>query len=180
MERNKKWMIFAMVVLAIITITILQKQNHSTMKRGYKYVRTAPVEHENGTIDYGYTSTIMVYDRTDLNGNLWMHYPKDFYEGKRFGTQSKKISSIFNDGNWISVDELWTGEKTSLQQLEGTLIHRIKPTPMGNGNIDRSFCNYPVILLSATKYHLIAAYPDGDVLILDCRYADPSDWESWQ
>lgn len=145
------------------------------MVKGVAYIRIAPVKYANGCMDYSYTHEPMAFDGVASNGEFIMHYLG--INAEFLGTTPKKMGLEFSDSNWISVDKIKVGVKTSLHRHKGKMIKRVKPTPMGNGKYDTSYIKNAVELVSATRYHLVVFDNQlGKEIILDVRYANPDDW----
>lgn len=146
------------------------------MIKGIEYLRIAPAKYANGREDYSYCGTAMVFDGMDENGNFIMHYPAGSIDGKALGTSPQNMGKPFSDGNWRPVDNPKTGVKTALHKFKGMKIQRVRPTNLGNGNLDYSFYRESVYLVSATRYHLVVKDELLEEMILDVRYANPDDW----
>ncbi len=142
--------------------------NANRLKKGVKYIRIAPATYATGIEDYSFHNSSLIFDGYGILGKLRFH-------SDEFGTIS--LPKAFDDQNWIPLRDITKMPKTSLNNLRGKWIQRTRPTPMGNGYTSISFTQRPVILLSATKYHVIVYDPEfSKCRILDSRYANPDDW----
>lgn len=142
---------------------------------GNEYIRIAPTSKG----DFSYCRESLAFDGITPTGALMMHFPEGSTEGRILGTNPREMSAEFDDDNWRDADITKTGEKTSLHEMKGKMVHRIRPAflPMCT---DHSYCDKPVKLVCATKYHVTISDPkNGREHILDCRYANPDDWEIW-
>jgi len=163
----KKYTLLALVCLTAF-LALVSRSKADRLKKGIEYIRIAPATLKSGIKDYSYHDSSLIFDGYDILGKLRFH-------SDEFGTIS--LPREFDDQNWIPLRDITKMPKTSLNNLQGKWIQRTCPTPMGNGYTCISFTQRPVILLSATKYHVIVYDPEfSKCKILDSRYANPDDW----
>lgn len=139
---------------------------------GLCYIRTAPAVDENGIQDYSHTDTPLVFDGFNGDGTIAVHYPKGSFDASCLGTKTRVIPKYFADGNWTLVTNVENGVKTALNKWHRKMIQRIRPVD----EFDRSFCDKPVKLITATRYHVVVQGQYRRKIILDYRFAKPEDW----
>lgn len=163
----KKYTLLALICLTAF-LALVPRSKANRLKKGVKYIRIAPATLKSGLKDYSYHESSLIFDGYDILGKLRFH-------SNILGTIT--LSEAFNDNNWIPLRDITKMPKTSLNNLRGKWIQRTRPTPMGNGYTSISYTQRPVVLLVATKYHLIVYDPEfSECTILDSRYANPDDW----
>ena len=138
--------------------------NKNDFVEGKSYIRIAPYL-MNGQENWKYTDLAITY-RGMVDG---------FLRFQNLGEVPFSLDKSWNDGNWILYDDIRNMEKTSLNDLAGRLIKRIRPIK----NCDNYFKEYYMKksnkLVCATKYHVILVDEWGEE-ILDSRFTDPDDW----
>ena len=142
------------------------------MMVGYSYLRTAPAVCEDGSQDYSYTDTPIVFDGFNEDGTMTFHHPKGGLDSYFLGVGTWVLPSFFADTNWILTRNVENGYKTLLNKWGGKMIQRIRPVSI----YDQSYCDEPVKLITATRYHVVVINKYGQKVILNCLFANPKDW----
>lgn len=138
---------------------------------GQKIIRLKPVD-EAGEINYSFCDIPATLEECSDDGTILVSY--ELFKGSKVLSQMH-LSSIYADENWIPLNEIQSGE-SPLNELIGKKIRRNTPVMINENQSDFSFIENPVVLISATKYHIVVSYKE-EKMILDMRYANPKEWD---
>lgn len=149
----------------------MEKKSRQYLERyiGKEIIRTAPV---NGCWKFTNYPILLL---GLLDGQIRFQFTREHRE--IHGTEEFTLDKSFTDCKWIMYKEALQAKENSLNAWKGRKIHRIRPTATNEG----SFMNTPVILISASKYHMVVKmtgdFLNGRVFVLDARFCNPEDWE---
>lgn len=85
-------------------------------------------------------------------------------------------SSFSKDNYWILYEEALKPKNNPLNKWKGKIIRRNKPAVYVSTFSDYSFMNEPVVLVSASKHHLVIEEWKKK-FVLGPEFANPDDWE---
>ena len=92
------------------------------------------------------------------------------------------LDSSFVDDQWIELQDLYTPKDNDLIRYLGKKIHRVRPAIYSHGVKDNSYIEEPLVLVSATRYHLVVKHTDvilrGKETILPFEFSKPEEWVS--
>ena len=166
------------------------------MEVGKTYLRTKPIFSYTGGYNYQYCNTPIKY-LGEQGGKHLFCYPENTHLGKILGAYPRILPSAYVDNCWESLSDVMSGTAwSSLSALAGCKFYRTKSVKLKTEWDDRSFdfsfdvaglqtVTYDtrfmgrenaVVILAATKSHLVIQDEKGDVYFLDERYSNPDDW----
>lgn len=160
----------------------MKKSTKKIVKRleryvGQKIIRTGGTHHIG---DFSYTENPLILKGFTLKGEMIVEYPK---ENVSFAGNKKTLPIYFTDDLWISYRKALRPASNKLNQWKGKKVRRTCCTKrIGDGSfMCKSDLEVPPTLVSASKHHVVIECNDcgfeGKRVILNCDFADPSEWE---
>lgn len=131
---------------------------------GKEIIRTQPTYKK----DWSYTEEPILLLGFTTDGRIrYKHEEKTCF----FGDREKVLPASFTDMNWITYKKALRSGGNNLNKWKGKKIIRINP--INKGII--SFMKEPVILISASRYHMVVLY-NNKPKVLNRKYAEFKDW----